>query len=86
MQEIKHNGSEGVYKEGDLKELLPEIETSMKKKNVKQVVVSKIPGRKKLGGISEDRIREIVREEFKILILQQDKTFKKILKEIEVEK
>lgn len=49
MQEVYKDGSEGEIKAFDsLKEMLPELEKSLKKKKVKYVKV--IPGRKRLKG------------------------------------
>lgn len=104
MQEIRTDGSLGERKEGTIDELLELAEESLNKEDVaavviskgeqdpaKQIVISMIPGRKKTtSGLTESRIREIVREEImetvnKEIILhaaRSDPSFKKILKEI----
>jgi hypothetical protein len=82
MQEIKHDGSDGIYKEGNIKDLLPEIEESLKKKDVREVIVSRLPGKKSQQVQNETWVRKIVREELKALLMERDPMFQKIVREL----
>ena len=86
MQEIKMDGTPGKRIEGDITDLLEKAVESLEDPEVQSVVIRKmIPGRnarKQQINIKKDRIRQIVREELKIMLMQRDPLFEKIMAEL----
>lgn len=84
MQEIKYDGSRGEKKEGTIDDLLEMTKESLDKEDVAGVLIFK--GESLDVDMSpeiEERLREIVREELKIILERRDPFFRKILKEIQ---
>lgn len=84
MQEIKYDGSRGEKKEGTIEDLLEMTKESLDKEDVAGVLIFK--GESLDVDMSpeiEERLREIVREELKIILERRDPFFRKILKEIQ---
>ena len=90
MQEVRNDGNAPKYKEANsLEGLFPEIKKSLNDEGVDFVKVGSpkliIPNKKKKSMVTEQRVREIVKEELKIAFMEFDPLFKKILMEIEAE-
>lgn len=66
VQEVYHDGSEGEVKQfNSLKEMLPELEKSLNKKDVKFIKVSRLP---ELGKLESEEVNKTIQESFKELI------------------